>query len=547
MDFEQTVEPDVTNNYSEDEPRYSNSEYARLTYPEGTGDVEEEGDTRVVTTVVLSEDKLTSKVKMTTNNYNWKLVPGEKKINHEKFLGLWENETGEYSLGCLFKQNGKKVGYSLPEEEDTLKYPIDDIPSDNGQNINILLGLLRHEDTQMHEELMMYFWNKYMGEDIYDVNLEGLVDFFSTEITTNIGAGYGTIAINGCNIDREDFISLIQNSKFNSTFKQNAGIIYDICKSNNINPILCASVGAHESGYGKNVPSNSPYNYWGIGVYNNTNTGTSFSSMEEAVKYWCNLIKKYQTPGSSSYSMIVERSRAFQAVNGHYSGGVNNIYDIWSIYAYLGDDHKSKVYGNVNVKEYITRYLKEITCNHGLNDPTTTEEKAAYIVNYVDNGIVKIAKDIFGSKAVGGDAAGVVQFALGLVGQSHDTFTNYYHVKSNWCAMFVSYCYEKCGLIPSVLPSSYLKCSDEVRSLRSKGLFRERSSGYIPKAGDIIFFVGTTDISGHTGIVTDCDGINVYTVEGNAGPTPTGDWRGRKVTQKSYSLSSARIVGYFES
>lgn len=140
-----------------------------------------------------------------------------------------------------------------------------------------------------------------------------------------------------------------------------------------------------------------------------------------------------------------------------------------------------------------------------------------------------------------------MQYALNLIGQGHSTFTSYYHVQDNWCAMFVSYCYDKCGLIPSVLPSSFMGCSNEVRSLRSIGKFRERSSGYIPKAGDIIFYVGDTDISGHTGIVIDCDGISVYTVEGNAGSSTTGDWRGRKVTRQSCSLTSGRIVGYFES
>lgn len=595
MDFIQRADLETSDNRQIDEYRtglpYTNNDYKSLEYYKvnETSSSATTGNTKriTVTTTYLSQDKLPYHTEDIEHSYTWNTIIEKKDINYERFLGLWANKLGEYPKDgimtddYLFKAedraNMKKVGYYLPddvlltkkeqedeeleegkeEEEDkewyldkTVKsYPADVIPSNNGQDLYyLLLNLSRHEELEMQEQLMMYFWNKYTGEDWYDVNIENLLDLFNTDVFTPIGGStYGTIAINGCNIDREDFIKAIESVNFTAVFKQNAGIIYDICKSNDINPILCASVAAHESNYGKNTPANSKYNYWGIGVYNNSNTGIAFSTISEAAEYWCKLIKKYQTPGSSEYSMIVNRSIEFSSVNNKYTGGVNNIYDIWSIYAYLGDTHNSKVYGTVNVKEYITRYLTDINCDHNLNDPTTTEEKAAYIVNYVDRGIAKVAKNIFGNLATGGKGAGVVDFALNLVGQGHKTFTSYYNVKDNWCAMFVSYCYDKCGLIPSVLPKSYLGCSDEVRFLRNKGLFRERTSKYIPKAGDIIFFKGTTDISGHTGIVTNCDGIKVYTVEGNAGDSTTGDWRGRKVTTKEYSLTSTRIVGYFES
>ena len=81
------------------------------------------------------------------------------------------------------------------------------------------------------------------------------------------------------------------------------------------------------------------------------------------------------------------------------------------------------------------------------------------------------------------------------------------------------------------------------------GKFREKSSGYVPKAGDIIFFVGDPGyISKHTGIVTNCDGTYVYTVEGNSGSSGTTPyWKGSRVTKNSYLLTSSSILGYFES
>jgi len=31
---------------------------------------------------------------------------------------------------------------------------------------------------------MMYYWNKYMGIDVYEVNLEEILDLFNTEVFT---------------------------------------------------------------------------------------------------------------------------------------------------------------------------------------------------------------------------------------------------------------------------------------------------------------------------------------------------------------------------
>lgn len=148
-------------------------------------------------------------------------------------------------------------------------------------------------------------------------------------------------------------------------------------------------------------------------------------------------------------------------------------------------------------------------------------------------------------KQYGGSASGVVDFAKQFVGEGHSRFTSFYNIEADWCAIFVSYCFENCKLIPDVLPSKYFGCSDEVRALRAAGKFREARSGYVPKPGDIIFFVDTGgDLSGHTGIVSNCDGVKVYTIEGN---TANKNWRQSLVTEKDYALNSYRILGYMES
>ena len=80
---------------------------------------------------------------------------------------------------------------------------------------------------------------------------------------------------------------------------------------------------------------------------------------------------------------------------------MTSIYDILCAYMYLGDKHSGKVYGNVNVKQYLIQHMN-YDCKHELEESTTLEEQAAYVVDYIDNGVISIAKDIFGNKIYSG-------------------------------------------------------------------------------------------------------------------------------------------------
>lgn len=510
------------------------------------------GQTATVTITGISASPIlySTTEKIDEKDFSWNIsIVTEKRINYERFLGLWKNEKGEYELDCQFDPNGKKVGYVLPTDNETKSYPVDVIPQENGQRIDELINLLSNDQNlQMQRQLMQYYWNIYMNDNIYDVDVDGILDFIDTDIETIIG-GYGGIPVNGCNLTREEFITLVENYKTSQSYQEKfakyAGTIYDICMSKNINPILCVAVAGQESSFGESVPLNSPFNYWGIGVYNNSSTGTQFASIEDAITSWCDLILNYQTPGTSAYQRIIERSSSFKTVNNKFTGSASNIYDIWCIYAWLGDDHQSIVYGSTTVKQFINTYLKDIECNHGLVDPTTVEERAAYIEYYVDNGIAKIAKEIFGNKAIVGGNSQVAEFALQCVGEGHSRFTSWYGTRGDWCAMFVSYCYDKCGLIPSVIPAKFAGAGQPIIDGNSR--YRPRSSGYVPKSGDLIFFKwanSTAKVASHVGIVYKCDGTKVYTVEGNA----SGEvWSKSHVITEDYYLSSGSIVGYLES
>lgn len=103
-----------------------------------------------------------------------------------------------------------------------------------------------------------------------------------------------------------------------------------------------------------------------------------------------------------------------------------------------------------------------------------------------------------------------------------------------WCAMFVSYVANEAGILGSVVPK-YASVEAGRQWYIKQGRYSKRSSGYTPKAGDVIFF--TRSGQNHTGIVTGYDSKSktVFTIEGN-----TKD----RVARRSYKLTDTYIVGY---
>lgn len=139
-------------------------------------------------------------------------------------------------------------------------------------------------------------------------------------------------------------------------------------------------------------------------------------------------------------------------------------------------------------------------------------------------------------------AARLVEIAAQEIGyqEGPDNDTKYgdWYGLSNqpWCAMFVSWCAFQAGISTEIIPR-YCGCVAGMEWFKKQGLFQARESGYIPKAGDIIFFctVGKADGSTHTGIVYATNDQYVYTIEGN-----TMDM----CAKRSYYLKDLYIVGY---
>lgn len=106
--------------------------------------------------------------------------------------------------------------------------------------------------------------------------------------------------------------------------------------------------------------------------------------------------------------------------------------------------------------------------------------------------------------------------------------------REEWCACFVSWCADQAGLIQSGAVPKFSLCTDDKNWFQNQGKWQ--GTGSMPSPGAIVFFDwehdGTCD---HVGIVERCDGITVYTIEGNSGDA---------VKERSYAISSNSIMGY---
>lgn len=107
-----------------------------------------------------------------------------------------------------------------------------------------------------------------------------------------------------------------------------------------------------------------------------------------------------------------------------------------------------------------------------------------------------------------------------------------------WCHAFVSWCGAQAG--SDQVPRS-ASCFYGAQAFKARGQWKNRISGYVPKAGDIIYFDWNANGSyDHVGIVHYVSGGRVHTIEGNASDAVRYDG-GRT---GGYALTDSQIIGY---
>ena len=104
---------------------------------------------------------------------------------------------------------------------------------------------------------------------------------------------------------------------------------------------------------------------------------------------------------------------------------------------------------------------------------------------------------------------------------------------NEWCAMFVAWCAYKAGILYTLVPR-FGYCEDAYNWYKSRGKYRERQSGYIPKPGDVILFHNGR-LFNHSGIVERVEKNIIYTIEGNVSDS---------VRRGIHDISESKIHGY---
>ena len=142
-----------------------------------------------------------------------------------------------------------------------------------------------------------------------------------------------------------------------------------------------------------------------------------------------------------------------------------------------------------------------------------------------------------GNRIVGiGDDA-IVEVARAELGnKGGEKYWKWYGFSSrvDWCAIFCSWCADQCGYIESGTLPKFSVVGDGANWF--KGRHRWAGRGYSPRPGDFIFFDYEQDgVLDHVGIVENCDGKVVTTIEGNSGDA---------CKRNSYIVGSGSIAGY---
>ncbi|MGL4499727.1 MAG: CHAP domain-containing protein [Planktothrix sp.] len=136
-------------------------------------------------------------------------------------------------------------------------------------------------------------------------------------------------------------------------------------------------------------------------------------------------------------------------------------------------------------------------------------------------------------------AAGEVGYAEHPPGSNGNKYGQWYGMNYvPWCAIFISYCFDKIGLpLPVRSAKGFAYCPDGVSWFRQRGQWFQE-----PKVGDVVFFCWRGDgIADHIGIVESVksDG-SIISIEGNTGVG--NDANGGQVMRRTRTLGI--ILGF---
>lgn len=133
----------------------------------------------------------------------------------------------------------------------------------------------------------------------------------------------------------------------------------------------------------------------------------------------------------------------------------------------------------------------------------------------------------------------MVSAAVSALGRGGESFVSWFNAETGgsfppgdtpWCAIFTCWCASLAGAEVPLTAG----CTSARRVWQADGRWAGRKR--VPRPGDLVYF--DWDESGdcdHTGVVEECAGGVIHTVEGNSSGA---------VRRRSYGLTDSRIAGY---
>ncbi len=256
--------------------------------------------------------KINSQIITTTNTHSIsnKYETGESHItgNEKKFLKLFadnpealESLTGDWLLDLM--ENNERTASML----DLTKY------------------------------LLYCLDNKKYNYGVTEFNFE---QFYPS--LNKVNSSRGMLSLTKPTLSREKFIEAMQaygpksgNKGFIQNFMPYAAEIYDTSVEANVNPELVVVTAKAEQNF---IAGGGANNYWGIGVYNGSQTGSSFATLFDGIRGYADVIRTYDYGGSQE-AAIMQRynERKDSGCDPLGYGLPGTLSGMQSVYSFLGN------------------------------------------------------------------------------------------------------------------------------------------------------------------------------------------------------------------
>lgn len=294
--------------------------------------------------------------------------------------------------------------------------------------------LENNPDTVNMVDLTKYLLYKVTGTDY------GNTDYDFSEYEKNnfnfAGSTGGNLSLTTPTLDKDTFISAMnayagKKADFDKNFLPYAADIYDWSVACGVNPELVIITARGEGNFKE---TGGTYNYWGIGVYNGSSSGKSYSSLKEGIEGYAKTILSYQDGLKADEIIKLAEKRTAVGVDPLGYGQPDTLSGMQSLYSDLGkhEDGSSGsggyYYMNPNIAgitkiystyaEFLSKCKDSGLFEHAYGEKVTDWENGQYTAWQVENKL-KYWNDIFGAFGSLSSDSKIIEIAKTKLGCSY--------------------------------------------------------------------------------------------------------------------------------